>query len=155
MLAMTPRWLWVAADGKRGTLTVQATRVPLRGGGSMVWEPKDKEKRSIPLHPRVLEFLESYGMREPFMLAPHKGLWPRPEKSSYRFDPRKGLKALGVRSGAGEVTYHQMRRTFGTMLAMKGVPIRTIAEYLGDGIQVTEEHYIGFAPKEGNPLDVL
>ena len=155
MLAMTRDWLWIDEAWSRGTVTVQATPIISKSGSRSVWVPKDKEKRAMPLHERTLDFLKGYGLREPWMLAPHKKFWPSAETSTYRYDPKKGLAGVGKRAGVGHVTSHMLRHSFGTHLAMAGVEMKTIAELLGDGLAVTEQHYIGYAPNKVNPLASL
>ena len=135
MLAMEKNWLFVSPDGKHGNITVQETQH---------WKPKDKELRTIPLHPRLLDFFERYGLRKPFMLAPHKTEWKA--APAYRFNPKKQLANHACKCGADFVTFHTLRHSFATHLAMENVPMRDIAALLGDEIRVVEEHYVGFSP---------
>jgi site-specific recombinase XerD len=84
MLAMTPDWLWLAADGSRGTVSVQETPIQFTDGKRGVWRPKTRQCRTIPLHPRLLAFLHGYGMKRPWMLAPEKERWPDESKNAKR-----------------------------------------------------------------------
>ena len=144
MLAMEPNWLFLSPDGSHGNLTVQETAF---------WKPKDKELRTIPLHPRLLEFFARYGVRKPFMLAPKKDEWKAPP--AYRFNPKKQLAGLTRRCEMEFVTYHTLRHSFATHLAMENVPMREIAALLGDDIRVVEEHYVGFSPVAGDVISKL
>lgn len=155
MLAMKSSWVWVSDDGQRGTVTVQATRVVTQAGKELAWQPKNKKKRTIPLHAETLRMIREHGLREPFVVAPHKERWPDEGKKSYRYDPKKSLRAAARAAGVGHVTYHMMRRSFATHLAAKGVGMKQIAEFIGDSLRVTEKHYISYAQNEGNPLDGL
>lgn len=155
MLAMKKEWLWIAPEGDRGTLAVQGTAIKFKNGTNGTWQPKGKRTRVVPLHPRLLAFLQGYGLREPFMLAPHKPLWPNDETHSRRFDAKKLLAAVGVKVGVRKLNYHILRHSFATHLAMKGVALAQIAGLLGDGLKVTEDHYAGFCPNKVNPLAVL
>jgi integrase len=170
MLALNPKWIWISEDGTRGTLTVQATPIvfaakrrkpgdaipavapPLRTG---MWQPKNRKKRSIPLHPRLLEFLKEYGLRSPWLLAPEKVEWPGEEMNAKRFEAKKALAGVAKRAGVGRVTFHMLRHSFATHLVMKGVTLADVAGLLGDSLKVTEEHYAGYAPSKANPLEVL
>lgn len=155
MLAANPKWLWFSDDGERGTLTVQATPIQFTDGKTAVWIPKGKRKRVIPLHPRLLALLKEQGVKSPWLLAPNKTLWPGDKKNSLRFDAKKALMTTGKKAGVPKLTYHMMRHSFATHLAMKGVPLAEIAGLLGDSLKVTEDHYAGFCPSKVNPLSVL
>jgi integrase len=155
MLAMTPEWLWLAADGSRGSVTVQETPIQFTDGKRGVWRAKTRQCRTIPLHPRLLAFLQSYGMKRPWMLAPEKERWPDETKNAKRFDAKKALAGVAKRAGVTGLNFHILRHSFATHLAMKGVPLAKIAGLLGDSLRVTEDHYAGFCPNLANPLEVL
>jgi integrase len=155
MLAMTPDWLWLAPDGSRGSVVVQETPIQFTDGKRGLWRPKTRQCRTIPLHPRLLAFLRSYGMRRPWMLAPEKELWPDETKNAKRFDAKKALAGVAKRAGVTGLNFHILRHSFATHLAMKGVPLAEIAGLLGDSLRVTEDHYAGFCPNKVNPLEVL
>lgn len=155
MLAMKRHWLWISPDGDHGTLSVQNTDIIFQNGSHGEWIPKGKRKRVMPMHPRYLSFIKSYGMQEPYMLAPHKDRWPDDNKKSNRFDAKKSLAALAKRAGVEKLNYHIMRHTFATGLVMKGVTLGEVAGLLGDSLKVTEDHYAGFSPSRVNPLAVL
>lgn len=157
MLAMKRSWLWIAEDWSRGTVTVQDTEIVFNDAGRTrgMWSAKGKRKRVIPLAPRLLEWLRGYGMREPFMLAPQKPLWPAMDRNSKRYDAKKALAGLARRVGVRKLNYHILRHSFGTHLAMKGVPMVEIAGLLGDSVSVTEAHYVGFSPSRVSPVGLL
>lgn len=154
MLAMKKEWVWLSPDGTRGTVTVQATRVRTAAGEEILWQPKTKKKRTLPLHAEVLRFIQEKGMREPFVVAPWRDAWPDKGSKAYRYDPKKGLRKVGDAAGVKGLTYHMMRRSFATHLAIMGVEMVQIAELIGDSLRVTEQHYIAFAPRR-NPLEGL
>ncbi len=179
MLALNPKWIWISDDGTRGTMTVQATpvvfineklgnvtarKIPedsrnLPGyepaGTPGLWRPKGKRKRDIPLHPRLLEFLKVYGLREPWLLAPEKKFWPGEKMNAKRFEAKKALQGVAKRAGVAKLTFHMLRHSFATHLVMKGVTLADVAGLLGDSLKVTEDHYAGFSPGKNNPLEVL
>ena len=155
MLAMTRRWLWISADGKRGTVTVQDQPFKRADGTQGLWRPKVREMRTIPLHERLLTFLGEYGMHEPWMLRPDRKFWPNLGMTSKRFDCHKTLKKLGAEAGVKHLNYHILRHSFATHLAMKAVSLADIAGLLGDTLAVTEKNYAGYCPGKVNPLAVL
>ena len=141
MLAMQPDWITSKTGGK--VLTVKETAY---------WKPKDKETRDIEIHPRIAAFLQRYGTKAPFMLEPKK---PWKEPPAYRFNPKKAFRAYVVRCGLPWVTYHTLRHTFATHLAMRGARMAEIAGLLGDSLRVTEETYIAYSPASGSSIDSL
>lgn len=156
MLAMKREWVWISPEKDRGTISIQDTPIQFQDGSQGTWQPKGKRTRVIPLHPRLIEFLLDYGMREPFMLAPEKDRWPNDDKKSKRFEAKKSLSSLGDTAGLSRnLNYHILRHSFATHLAMKGAMLAEIAGLLGDGLKVTEDHYAGFCASRTNPLSVL
>jgi integrase len=155
MLALNPKWLWISKDRSHGTLTVQNTPIKFTNGKTGEWQPKGRKNRKIPLHPRVIEFLKGYGMKEPWLLAPEKVEWPGEEMNAKRFDAKKALQGVAKRAGVKKLTFHMMRHSFATHLVMKGVTLADVAGLLGDSLRVTEVHYAGFCPGKANPLEVL
>jgi integrase len=157
MLAFNPSWLWIAKDGKSGKIDVQDTPITFAAEKNGVekkgvWQPKGRRRRSIPLHPRLLSFIQEYKLREPWMIAPHKPSWPPEGKTSARFSAHKAMGLLCVRAKVRKLNYHILRHSFATHLAMKGVPLVTIAALLGDRISVVEDHYAGYSATKTNPL---
>lgn len=60
---------------------------------------------------------------------------------------KRRLEAASETAGIERVTYHDLRRTFGARLAMKGVPMAVIAEVLGHADErTTRRHYAHLAP---------
>ena len=155
MLAMTPKWIWLAEDGARGTITVEETPITFPDGSAGMWRPKGKEMRTVPMHPRLLTLLAKVDRSSPFVLAPQKDRWPPETKNSKRYDAKKSLAGVAKRVKVEKLTFHMLRHSFATHLAMKGVPLAEIAGLLGDSLAVTENHYAGFCPNKVNPLEVL
>lgn len=133
MLAMDRDWLTVA--GEKLILTVQATEH---------WKPKDKEVRSIEVHPRLKDCLHRGGNHAGYVLAPYKKVWKDPP--AFRFNPKKSFKAYLEKKGMAWASFHTLRHSFATHLALAGVPMVEIAGLLGDSLRVTEETYVGYSP---------
>lgn len=56
------------------------------------------------------------------------------------------MLAASEAAGLEPVGFHDLRRTFGARLAMKGVPIAVIAETLGHADKrITRKHYVHLA----------
>jgi hypothetical protein len=74
------------------------------------WKPKDKECRTLEVHPRLAEFANTHGLRKPFVVASYKKKWKEPP--AYRFDPKRAFRAHAKSKGLGWVSYHTLRNVF-------------------------------------------
>jgi integrase len=155
MQAFNDQWLWISDDWTAGSISIQETKITYTDGSTGWWRPKAKEVRTIPLHPKLLAFLKTYGIRKPYMLAPHKTLWPTEDKHSKRFDAKRPLITHGKRCGIPNLHVHMLRHTFGTHLSQSGMTMNNIAALLGNTLRVTEDHYLGFSPSRSIALDCL
>lgn len=127
-----PEWF----DLEAGLLHLQA---------SPTWQPKDKDNRTIPLTREFREFLAGFPMLGTYCIRPDiaKGKW------RYRFDFRRGWIEARTRAGLGaDVRFHDLRRTFASLLVSKGVSLYKVAVWLGDGIAVVERHYAHLTPAD-------
>lgn len=104
--------------------------------------PKDKEARRIPMNDRLYEFLRVKEWVGPWLVRPDV----RHQKHKYRWEPKKPFKRLVKAVGLEWVGWHTLRHTFATLLVQGGCPIATVAQWLGDGIEVTFKNYVGYAP---------
>jgi integrase len=141
MLSMQASWWTRKGDG--WLLTVQETPF---------WKPKDKECRTIEVHPRLAEFVKTHGLSKPFVVAPHKTVYPTPPRE--RYNPKAAFKSHVRSVGLGWVSYHTLRHSFATHLAAKGATIVEIAAMLGDSLRVTEQNYIGYAQSRSVLADI-
>lgn len=128
-----PEWV----DLEAGVLTVQNTPT---------FQPKDKEHRRIRLCSRLREFLAGYGLRAPYLLRPEKerGKW------RYRVDLSGAFRRYVKAQELDWVTMHTMRHTFATMHALAGTPLSVIARELGDDLETTYRHYVGYSRHEAH-----
>jgi integrase len=79
--------------------------------------------------------------RDPIFARADGGLWGK----SYQSRPM--LEACERAKIAPAVSFHVLRHTHGSTLAMRGVPMGVIAEQLGHaGTRMTEKHYAHLAP---------
>jgi integrase len=108
---------------------------------------KDRDNRTIDMTNEFRTFLSEYLKdRKPneFVLQPQKtkGAW------KYRYDFRRLVE--GHFRNVGVVcSIHDMRRSFASNLISAGVPIYTVAKWLGDRVDVVEDHYGYLAPNTG------
>lgn len=87
----------------------------------------DGADRLIPMPPEVREILDRRKNRSPLFER-----W----LNSDRDLPRAAVKA-----GLGRVTHNDLRRSFATELAAKGVPILHLAKLMGTGTRMLEQVY--------------
>ena len=153
MLVINPDWIYISPDRSHGSIKVQPTMIELTDGTKVLWEPKTaRGVRTIPMHHRLIAFLDDYGMRKPYLLKPDGPLFPTDDKKSLRFDPKASLKNHAKLCGVKHTGYHMLRHSFGTHLAMGGAAIAEIAGLLGITMKVAEESYAGYSPRTMNCL---
>ena len=86
---------------------------------------------------------DEYGVQRPFMLAPTV----KHGRYRYRYDFRKAFDALAKRCGLA-VTFHDLRRTFASLLVSKGVSLYKVAKWLGDELVTVQKHYGHLIPQD-------
>jgi integrase len=127
-----PGWFDLGA----GLIHVQATST---------FEPKDRDNRTVPMTEELKAWVRDvYGVRSPFMLAPTV----KHGRYRYRFDFRKGFEALVKRCELQDVTFHDLRRTFASLLVSRGVSLYKVAKWLGDELDTVQSHYGHLIPQD-------
>lgn len=104
---------------------------------SETFDTKDHTDRDIPLTDDFLAFLQTYGMRAPYMVAPHK---LAPGKHRYRFDFSNRFQNY-VRAKNVNITFHDLRRTFCSLHVSAGTSVYKVAKWIGDDVEVVQRHY--------------
>ena len=123
-------------DLKANLLHLQATET---------FQPKDRDNRTIPLTKDFNGWLSGhYRLRSPFMLAPEV----EHGKYRYRFDFRRAFNTHARKCGFPWLTFHDLRRTFASMHVSAGVSIYKVARWLGDRVDVVEDHYGHLVPND-------
>jgi hypothetical protein len=89
-------------------------------------------------------FLEIYGLRSPYMIAPEKEFSAR---SRYRFDISRRFDRLTMQCQIN-CTFHDLRRTFCSLKVSAGVSLYKVAKWAGHGMQVCEAHYSFLVPSD-------
>ncbi len=115
------------------------------------WKPKDKDKRTIPLSERFCRFLTDEmsvkgKLPGPFLIRPNK----QQGKARYRYDFRKPFAEYVKKKGPAWLTPHIMRHTFASLLAIAGVSIFKIAQWLGDDVLIVGRHYAHLMPQDSD-----
>ena len=126
-----PEWFNLS----RKTLEIRATAT---------FRPKDRDARTVPLTDQFAEFLQSYGLRKPFVLKPEV----EQGKFRYRYDFRRPFTDCMAEQGVPWITPHVMRHSFASICAMKGIDIYRIATWLGDDVRVVQKHYAKLRPDD-------
>jgi integrase len=73
-------------------------------------------------------------------------------------DPSKMRKRFGeviTRARVREITFHELRHTFGTQMAAAGAPLRAIQEWMGHADAKTTEIYRHYAPDPTNGAQLV
>lgn len=117
-----------------------------------VTEPKSKAGiRSLPLSHSVLDALEYHrqchtaemrkrGYQTKYIFTTNNG------NLYYQSTLRKSFNRLCNRIGVESKNFHAFRRTFGTRLAARGVPIEVLSKMMGHSdISVTAKYYINIS----------
>jgi integrase len=109
--------------------------------------PKSHEGRSVPMASRLARELEGHRCVSAYRVDgdlvfchPHTGHLLDPSKLRTRF------KAALARAEVPEITFHELRHTFGTQMAAAGAPLRAIQEWMGHADAKTTEIYRHYAP---------
>ena len=107
-------------------------------------------RRSVPIADRVAGELDglfkasAYQSGDDLVFGhPHSGQPLDRTSVTTRF--QRVAKRAGIRD---EVVFHDLRHTFGTMMAAAGVPLRTLQEWMGHADIKTTSIYMHFAPAE-------
>ena len=105
---------------------------------------KHKKPRVIPMRRVLFDFLQTYGLREPFMLRPEV----KQGKDTYRYDFDSALQAYVKKQKAPWVTAHVMRHTFASLLVQENTSIFKVAQWMGNTVSVCEKHYAHLRHKD-------
>ncbi len=156
--AAEPEPMWLAAvllggDAglRRGEIRAMERRHVHMGVGRLsveqaLWEntmgtPKGGKPRTIPMTRRLQDALKrARHLRGAYVLADDDGEFLSLEAM------RWNLPRLCRRAGIEEITWHVLRHTFCSHLAMRGAPVRTIMELAGHEDLATTLRYMHLSP---------
>jgi integrase len=118
--------------------------------------PKSHEGRSVPMAARLARELEGLRRRSRFP-ADRDLVFCHPD-TGHVLDPskmRKRFKDALAQAGVHEITFHELRHTFGTQMAAAGAPLRAIQEWMGHADAKTTEIYRHYAPDPTNGAQLV
>ena len=102
-----------------------------------VEDGKGGKTRFVPINETVIDELFKLHLRK-------KGEYLFHDQTGKLFkDVKKSFHGALARAGLEDVRFHDLRRTFGTMCAMKNVPPKTLQNWMGhESIETTMEYYV-------------
>lgn len=134
-------WDDIRLDAEPPILSVRAKRV-----GGETWQPKTGRDRKVPISARLRRFLEAQKAER----WRRGATWLFESPRGCRWDPdnlshavRSCIERAGLRWN-----FLDMRHTFGSHLARKGVSLVKIAKLMGNSPEIARRHYINLLPEE-------
>ena len=128
-------------DLEPGILRVRAKTV---NGDS--WQPKTKRDRKVPVSGRLREVLVKHRdtMKRP------KSVWLFESPRGCRWDPDNLSAHFRALLNAAGLPWNllELRHTFGSQLARKGVSLLKIAKLMGNSPGIASRHYSNLVPEE-------
>lgn len=98
--------------------------------------PKDKERRFIPMHPKLRDYLKSIINGHAYVLGED-----RPTLDSMSAYFKRIIDKAGLHG-----SIHTLRHTFASHCAMSGIDVVTLSKYLGHSNTKTTEIYMHLSP---------
>ena len=114
--------------------------------------PKSHEGRSVPMADRLARELEASrpALAPTAQTTTSSSATPTPAMSSTRRRCASASARRSPEAGVHEITFHELRHTFGTQMAAAGAPLRAIQEWMGHADAKTTEIYRHYAPDPTN-----
>lgn len=144
----------VDVDLELGTISVSPKQIGVDGdGGPVTWRPKTaRAERVVPIGPDLRPILEEHVAR----FASSNWVMPAIEDPSrpysyntFQWHFADMVEDAGLVTGRKDprgVVFHTLRHTFASWLVMRGVDLYTVAQLLGDTLQMVERTYAHLAP---------
>jgi len=134
-------WSDLELDREPGILRVRAKTMD-----GVSWQPKTKRDRKVPISTRLAVVLQRHrakGRRSgvPWLFASPEGCRWDPDNLGRAF--REAMQRAGQ-----PWNLLQLRHTFGSQLARKGVSLLKIAKLMGNSPAIAAKHYINLVPEE-------
>lgn len=132
--------------------TAEAIRVRLNYTRGAQGTPKSGRERSVPMAPQVAGALDRL-LRAQGWANDHEArcglVFPHPATGSF-YDASKMRKRFDTAiatAGVPRITFHELRHTFGTTMAAKGIDVRRLQEWMGHADLKTTLIYLHHAPR--------
>lgn len=119
-------------------------------------DPKSEGSgRSVPMASRVADALEALHARTVFR-RPNQLVFCHPDtgKPLDRSKLVRRFKKALTKAGVRQITFHELRHTFGTRMAAHGVPLRRLQEWMGHADGKTTQIYSHYQPAD-NEAEVV
>lgn len=127
---------WPSVDWQNRSVAVQHSRCDIR---KILDTPKNGRTRHIPLDTDVLVLLHKRRQTRGYVFLNHG-------KPFNGQAINKRLAETCEKAGIRRVTWHILRHTFATNVAMRGVPLQIVQHLLGHSTVTTTERYAHVAP---------
>lgn len=148
---------WTDYDPEQRVLRIERSLQRLHGDWLLA-EPKTRRaRRAIPLAAPALAALDRQRAAQAAQRLRAGTLWAPPfadliftgASGSPRLGPAlaRRLRRESALLGLPNVGFHGLRRTAASLLADAGVPVQTVADYLGDGVTTALKHYVRTVPE--------
>ncbi|OJH41107.1 tyrosine-type recombinase/integrase [Cystobacter ferrugineus] len=132
---------WGDVDLQRGKLKVRRT----------IWQgvtglPKGGRERTVDLPGSAVDALKGHRhLRGPYVFCQEGGQPLTAGMTEHRLE--RALSRAGITREQGFVTWHDLRHTYGSHLAMRGVPLKVIQELMGHATIEMTMRYAHLAPE--------
>jgi integrase len=138
------RWRDVDAGARKVRVVAPYVR------GEFADAKSEKSARSVPLARRVVDALASLRGRSPYA-SDSELVFCHPESGNPldRSKLVRRFKQATERAEVRQITFHELRHTFGTRMAAAGVPLRTIQHWMGHADAKTTQVYAHYQPSSG------
>jgi integrase len=106
-------------------------------------------RRSVPMADRVVAELDRWSQRSVFT-SDRDLVFAHPQTGNPldRSKVTRRFQSACADAGVSVITFHELRHTFATRMAAKGVPLRKLQEWLGHADIKTTQIYMHYAPDE-------
>lgn len=137
---------WLTWDDLELDLQPAILRVRAKTIDGEAWQPKTKRDRKVPVSARLRAVLVAHRDRQKRGRVP----WLFPSPEGKRWDPDNVSRHLRAVLKRSKLPWNllELRHTFGSQLARKGVSLLKIAKLMGNSPAIASKHYINLVPEE-------
>jgi integrase len=132
---------WRDVDLQRGKLQVRRT----------IWQgvtglPKSSRERTVDLPGSAVDALRAHRhLRGPYVFCQEDGQPLTASMTEHRLT--RAVCRAGIVREQGRIGWHDLRHTYGSHLAMRGVPLKVIQELMGHATLEMTQRYAHLAPE--------